>query len=255
MPKSFSSSLNGLARALCNSSSMSISSCLVASGIGSGTNLIVLRVEFVIDGTTKRSHLMDLHAQRAKGLEGRCKGQRIVQSLSKSRLNPKVPSLPPLPKYINTANCVTDEEAPALEDAEVLDEVEENKKRHLNVVFIGHVDAGKSTIGGQILFHSGQVYHFGCTCHKSYVPNMISGAAQADIGVLVISDSKGEFETGDERGGQTREHVQFAKTLGVSKLFVVVNKMDDPTVNWSQERYDEIESKMIPFLRSSGYNV
>ncbi|GLT87723.1 hypothetical protein SLE2022_057890 [Rubroshorea leprosula] len=84
---------------------------------------------------------------------------------------------------------------------------------------------------------------------------MISGAAQADIGVLVISDSKGEFETGDERGGQTHEHVQFAKTLGVSKLFVVVNKMDDPTVNWSQERYDEIESKMIPFLRSSGYNV
>ncbi|GLT87716.1 hypothetical protein SLE2022_057820 [Rubroshorea leprosula] len=186
---------------------------------------------------------------------------------------------------------VKDEEAPALEDAEVLDEVEENKKRHLNVVFIGHVDAGKSTIGGQILFLSGQVddctiqkyekeakdksreswytayimdtneeerikvYHFGCTGHKSYVPNMISGAAQADIGVLVISDSKGEFETGDERGGQTHEHVQFAKTLGVSKLFVVVNKMDDPTVNWSQERYDEIESKMIPFLRSSGYNV
>ncbi|GLT87695.1 hypothetical protein SLE2022_057610 [Rubroshorea leprosula] len=31
--------------------------------------------------------------------------------------------------------------------------------------------------------------------------------------------------------------------------------MDDPTVNWSKERYDEIESKMVPFLRSSGYNV
>ncbi|MCD9639328.1 hypothetical protein HAX54_023768 [Datura stramonium] len=31
--------------------------------------------------------------------------------------------------------------------------------------------------------------------------------------------------------------------------------MDDPTVNWSKERYDEIESKMIPFLKSSGYNV
>ncbi|XAR58344.1 Protein-synthesizing GTPase [Bertholletia excelsa] len=91
--------------------------------------------------------------------------------------------------------------------------------------------------------------------HKSYVPNMISGASQADIGVLVISARKGEFETGYERGGQTREHVQLAKTLGVSKLLVVVNKMDDPTVNWSKERYDEIESKMIPFLRSSGYNV
>ncbi|KAA3469467.1 eukaryotic peptide chain release factor GTP-binding subunit ERF3A-like [Gossypium australe] len=91
--------------------------------------------------------------------------------------------------------------------------------------------------------------------HKSYVPNMISGASQADIGVLVISARKGEFETGYERGGQTREHVQLAKTLGVSKLLVVVNKMDDHTVNWSKERYDDIESKMVPFLRSFGYNV
>ncbi|GAB2278090.1 hypothetical protein Dimus_012787 [Dionaea muscipula] len=65
--------------------------------------------------------------------------------------------------------------------------------------------------------------------HKSYVPNMISGASQADIGVLVISARKGEFETGYEKGGQTREHVLLAKTLGVSKLLVVVNKMDDPT--------------------------
>ncbi|KAI3797654.1 hypothetical protein L1987_32915 [Smallanthus sonchifolius] len=188
------------------------------------------------------------------------------------------------------------------------DEVEKNKKRHLNVVFIGHVDAGKSTIGGQILYLSGQVdertiqkyekeakdkcreswymayimdtnaeervkgitvevgrAHFETETtrftildapgHKSYVPNMISGASQADIGVLVISARKGEFETGYERGGQTREHVQLAKTLGVSKLLVVVNKMDDPTVNWSKERYDEIESKMVPFLKSSGYNV
>lgn len=54
--------------------------------------------------------------------------------------------------------------------------------------------------------------------------------------IQVISARKGEFETGYERGGQTREHVQLAKTLGVSKLLVVVNKMDDPTVNWSKER-------------------
>ncbi|XP_022550595.1 eukaryotic peptide chain release factor GTP-binding subunit ERF3A-like [Brassica napus] len=193
----------------------------------------------------------------------------------------------------------------AKEEAEEV--AEANKKRHLNVVFIGHVDAGKSTIGGQILFLSGQVddrqiqkyekeakeksreswymayimdtneeerakgktvevgrAHFETETtrftildapgHKSYVPNMISGASQADIGVLVISARKGEFETGYERGGQTREHVQLAKTLGVSKLVVVVNKMDDPTVNWSKERYDEIEQNMVPFLKTSGYN-
>lgn len=40
--------------------------------------------------------------------------------------------------------------------------------------------------------------------HAGFVPNMISGAAQADIGVLVISARKGEFETGFERRGQTR---------------------------------------------------
>ncbi|KAI5441527.1 uncharacterized protein LOC127108974 isoform X5 [Lathyrus oleraceus] len=200
---------------------------------------------------------------------------------------------------------IKDKEVPPVQDEEDEDMA---IKRHLNVVFIGHVDAGKSTTGGQILFLSGQVdertiqkyekeakdksreswymayimdtneeerakgktvevgrAHFETETsrftildapgHKSYVPNMISGASQADIGVLVISARKGEFETGYEKGGQTREHVQLAKTLGVSKLLVVVNKMDDPTVNWSKERYDEIESKMIPFLKQSGYNV
>ena len=62
------------------------------------------------------------------------------------------------------------------------------------------------------------------------------GALQADVAVLVIAARKGEFETGFERGGQTREHAQLAKTLGVAKLVVVVNKMDDPSVNWDKVR-------------------
>lgn len=66
---------------------------------------------------------------------------------------------------------------------------------------------------------------------------MIGGASQADVGVLVISARKGEFETGFERGGQTREHAMLAKTAGVKKLIMVINKMDDPTVEWSKERY------------------
>lgn len=58
----------------------------------------------------------------------------------------------------------------------------------------------------------------------------------------MISARKGEFETGYEKGGQTGEHVQLAKTLGVSKLVVVVNKMDEPTVQWSKDRYISVYS-------------
>lgn len=82
---------------------------------------------------------------------------------------------------------------------------------------------------------------------------MISGAAQADVAVLVISARKGEFETGFDRGGQTREHAMLAKTAGVRNLIVVVNKMDDSTVNWDQNRFDEITQKLTPFLRQTGF--
>ena len=91
--------------------------------------------------------------------------------------------------------------------------------------------------------------------HKNYVPNMISGAAQADIAVLVISARKGEFETGFEKGGQTREHALLAKTLGVDYLVVVVNKMDDPTVEWDVNRYEECVGKIKPYLKQCGYVI
>lgn len=83
---------------------------------------------------------------------------------------------------------------------------------------------------------------------------MIGGAAQADVGVLVISARRGEFETGFERGGQTREHAMLAKTAGVKRLIMVINKMDDPTVAWSKERYDECVNKIMPFLKGVGYD-
>uniref|UniRef100_A0A672GIB5 G1 to S phase transition 1 n=1 Tax=Salarias fasciatus TaxID=181472 RepID=A0A672GIB5_SALFA len=181
------------------------------------------------------------------------------------------------------------------------------KKEHVNVVFIGHVDAGKSTIGGQIMYLTGMVdkrtlekyereakeknretwylswaldtnqeerdkgktvevgrayfetekKHFtilDAPGHKSFVPNMIGGASQADLAVLVISARKGEFETGFEKGGQTREHAMLAKTAGVKHLIVLINKMDDPTVNWSLERYEECKEKLVPFLKKVGFN-
>ena len=45
------------------------------------------------------------------------------------------------------------------------------------------------------------------------------------------------------------------KTAGVSKLVVVINKMDDPTVAWEKARYEEIKAKLLPFIRASGFNV
>jgi len=182
----------------------------------------------------------------------------------------------------------------------------EDKKENINIIFIGHVDAGKSTIGGQLLFLTGQVdkrtlekyereakeknretwylswaldtnleerdkgktvecgrasfdtetKHFvllDAPGHKSFVPNMIGGAAQADVAVLVISARKGEFETGFERGGQTREHAMLAKTAGVKFLIILINKMDDTTVQWDHERYKEIISKLTPYLKKTGF--
>jgi len=77
---------------------------------------------------------------------------------------------------------------------------------------------------------------------------MISGVAQADIAVLVISARKGEFEAGFDRSGQTREHALLAKTLGVKKLVIAINKMDEPTVCWSEERFTSIKKSFSEWL-------
>ncbi|KAL2021285.1 hypothetical protein VTK56DRAFT_7364 [Thermocarpiscus australiensis] len=204
-------------------------------------------------------------------------------------------------------------DADAVEKDQVADVDEETLKEiygkeHVNIIFIGHVDAGKSTLGGAILYVTGMVDQrtldkykreakemgretwylswaldltneerakgktvevgrgffetekrkysiLDAPGHKTYVPNMIGGASQADVGILVISARKGEYETGFEKGGQTREHAMLAKTQGVNKLVVVINKMDDPTVNWSKERYIECTTKLQQFLKATGYNL
>ena len=48
-------------------------------------------------------------------------------------------------------------------------------------------------------------------------------------------------------------HVSLASTI--ASIFQVINKMDDPTVKWARERFDECVSKLKPFLKSCGYLV
>ncbi|KAJ3986903.1 eukaryotic polypeptide chain release factor 3 [Lentinula detonsa] len=241
------------------------------------------------------------------------KSTTVAPAKAITKTKPDSPAPPTAPsKTFTLEKAKTDTNAIAREvqaaaDKAVLDDLFGNVKEHLNIVFIGHVDAGKSTLGGNLLYISGSVdkrtmekyekeakeagretwylswaldstpqerlkgktvevgrAYFETNArrytildapgHKTFVPSMISGAAQADIAILVISARKGEFETGFERGGQTREHIMLVKTAGVSKVVIVINKMDDSTVSWDKGRYDEIKDKLTPFVRAAGFN-
>jgi len=183
-----------------------------------------------------------------------------------------------------------------------------SEKPHLNLVIMGHVDHGKSTTTGHLLYLAGAIdertikayeaeaekmgkgtfkyawvldnlkeerergltidlrflkfetkkYYFtviDAPGHRDFVKNMITGASQADGAVLFCSAKRGEFEAGIGPGGQTREHAFLAFTLGVRQVLVAVNKMDDASVNWSQERYNEIKNEISRMLKMVGFKA
>jgi len=91
--------------------------------------------------------------------------------------------------------------------------------------------------------------------HRDFVKNMVTGASQADGAILFISAKRGEYEAGTNPGGQTREHAFLAKTLGVDQMVVAVNKMDDPSVDYNKDRYEEVKDGITRLLKMVGYDV
>lgn len=90
--------------------------------------------------------------------------------------------------------------------------------------------------------------------HKDYVPNMIAGVAQADLAVLVVDADTNAFESGFSLDGQTKEHAVLARSLGLERVIVAVNKLD--TQNWSEDRFEDIKVQMNEFLtKKVGYNL
>ena len=155
----------------------------------------------------------------------------------------------------------------------------DRSKEHLNIGTIGHVDHGKTTLTAAITKYFGKEFkdyseidaapeerergitintahveyetatrhyaHVDCPGHADYVKNMITGAAQMDGAILVVSASDGPMP-------QTREHILLARQVGVPKIIVFMNKVDqvdDP------ELLDLVEMEIRELLGEYGFDA
>ena len=157
----------------------------------------------------------------------------------------------------------------------------ERNKPHVNIGTIGHVDHGKttltaaitavlSTVGNAVLkkyedidaapeekergitintahveYQTQQRHyaHVDCPGHADYVKNMITGAAQMDGAILVVSAADGPMP-------QTREHILLARQVGVKKLVVFLNKADQVKEN---ELIELVQSEIMDLLEKYEY--
>lgn len=180
------------------------------------------------------------------------------------------------------------------------------EKSNINVVVIGHVDSGKSTTTGHLIFKCGgidartlekyekeanemgkgsfkyawvldklkaerergitinitlnkfETEKYNVTVidapgHRDFIKNMITGTSQADAAILVIPANAGGFEAAICKEGQAREHALLAFTLGIKQIIVAINKMDDNTVKYSKERFEEIKKEVGDFVKKTGF--
>merc|ERR1712226_638597 len=146
------------------------------------------------------------------------------------------------------------------------------EKDKINLVVIGHVDSGKSTSTGHLIYKCGGIDErtiaialwkfqsdkriftiIDAPGHRDFIKNMITGTSQADAAVLMIASDKGSFEAGFSKDGQTREHALLAQTMGVKQMICCCNKMDDSSVKYDEKRYKEITDEMKTFLKKVGY--
>ena len=154
----------------------------------------------------------------------------------------------------------------------------DRSKEHVNIGTIGHVDHGKTTLTAAITKYLGKFVdyadidkapeerergitintahveyetakrhyaHVDCPGHADYVKNMITGAAQMDGAILVVSAADGPMP-------QTREHILLARQVGVPKIVVFMNKcdqVDDP------ELLDLVEMEIRELLGEYGYDT
>ena len=154
----------------------------------------------------------------------------------------------------------------------------DRSKEHLNIGTIGHVDHGKTTLTAAITKYFGNFVdyadidkapeerergitintshveyetatrhyaHVDCPGHADYVKNMITGAAQMDGAILVVSATDGPMP-------QTREHILLARQVGVPKILVFINKCDmveDP------ELLDLVEMEIRELLGEYGFDA